>query len=246
MKVDTSNDWAASYSSRPAREIPAYTLVESARYLRIPLRTVHNWAFGHSYATASGKRTANRLIDPADPQRHLLSFVNLLELHVLSGLRREHQLKMPAIRTALSYLRREYKSSRPLIDEEMFTHEGSVLVQKYGQLVNASKEGQLAMHRAMGIHLQRIERDEKGIILRLYPFTRKHANTDVLVQQPQIIAIDPAIVFGRPVIAGTRVATTEVAERYLAGDSVSSLAEDYGRSQEEIEEAIRCELVPAA
>jgi len=228
----------SGYNSDAARELPAYTLVESSRYLRIPLRTVHNWAFGSSYSTAGGRRQTHRLIVPADEPRHLLSFVNLLELHVLSGLRREHNLKMPAIRTALDYLRREYKSKRPLIDEEMFSHEGSLLVEKYGQLVNASQDGQLAMHRAMGIHLRRIERDDRGVILRLYPFTRKHASTAALVDQPQIIVIDPSVVFGRPVIAGSRMPTAEVADRYLAGDSVSTLAEDYGRSPEEIDSSL--------
>jgi uncharacterized protein (DUF433 family) len=94
------------------------------------------------------------------------------------------------------------------------------------------------MHRAMGIHLRRIERDDRGVILRLYPFTRKHASTAALVDQPQIIVIDPSVVFGRPVIAGSRVPTAEVADRYLAGDSVSTLAEDYGRSPEEIDSSL--------
>lgn len=236
----------ATYTSQNARALPAYTVVESSRYLRIPLRTVQNWAFGSSYPTAVGRRHAARLIEPAEPERHLLSFDNLLELHVLGGLRRDHKLKMPAIRSALNYLRREYRSDRPLLDEEMFTHEGSVLIEKYGRLVNASQEGQLAMHREMGIHLQRIERDEHGMILRLYPFTRRRSDSTGLLDQPQLVAIDPMVAFGRPVITGSRVPTAEVADRYLAGDSVSALAEDYGRSPEEIEEAIRCELVPAA
>jgi uncharacterized protein (DUF433 family) len=33
-----------------------------------------------------------------------------------------------------------------------------------------------------------------------------------------------------------------IAERYKAGESIDALADDYGRSRLEIEEAIRCEL----
>ena len=242
MTIATPTDWASKYREVSARELPAYTVMESARYLRIPHRTLQNWAFGSSYLTTSGRRIARPLIEPADPGRHLFSFVNLLELHVLNGLRREHQLKMPAIRSAVDFLRREYESTHPLIDEEMFAHSGSLLVEKYGQLVNASRQGQLAMHRVLGLHLERIERDENKIAVRLFPFTRKKMDADALVDQPRVIAIDPDVAFGRPVIAGSRVATAEVAQRYLGGDSISGLAEDYGRAPVEIEEAIRCEL----
>jgi uncharacterized protein (DUF433 family) len=43
-------------------------------------------------------------------------------------------------------------------------------------------------------------------------------------------------------LAGTGIATTVIAQRYKAGESIAELAEDYGRSTPEIEEAIRCEL----
>ena len=86
-------------------------------------------------------------------------------------------------------------------------------------------------------HLQRIERDEEGLAVRLYPFTRHR-----YVQNPKLILIDPRIAFGRPVLAGTGIATSTVAERYKAGESIAALADDYGRRAEEIEEAVRCEL----
>jgi uncharacterized protein (DUF433 family) len=54
--------------------------------------------------------------------------------------------------------------------------------------------------------------------------------------------IDPEIGFGRPVLSGTGIPTLVVADRYKAGESISELVRDYDRPQEEIEEAIRCEL----
>ena len=47
---------------------------------------------------------------------------------------------------------------------------------------------------------------------------------------------------GERVLVGTGIPTAIVAERYKAGESIDELAEDYGRSRNEIEEAIRCEL----
>jgi uncharacterized protein (DUF433 family) len=86
-------------------------------------------------------------------------------------------------------------------------------------------------------HLRRIERDEKGFPLRLYPFTRR-GETD----QPKNIVIDPFVSFGRAVISGTGVSAELVAERFKAGESADELASDYGCEREMIEEAIRCEL----
>ena len=54
----------------------------------------------------------------------------------------------------------------------MWTDGLSVFVDHYGDLVNASQEGQLAMRQLVEAHLQRIERDVTGI-LRLFPLTRK-------------------------------------------------------------------------
>ncbi len=96
---------------------------------------------------------------------------------------------------------------------------------------------QLAMKELIEAHLRRIERDTSGLPVRLYPFTRERK-----ADEPKVIVIDPSISFGRPVLVGTGIATTIIAQRYKAGESVGELAEDYGRSRSEIEEAIRCEL----
>jgi uncharacterized protein (DUF433 family) len=63
---------------------------------------------------------------------------------------------------------------------------------------------------------------------------------------PRIVAIDPAVAFGRPVIAGSRVPTIEIFERFNAGESPDELAIDFGRRLDEIHEAIRCENTAAA
>jgi uncharacterized protein (DUF433 family) len=54
--------------------------------------------------------------------------------------------------------------------------------------------------------------------------------------------MDPRISLGRPVIAGTGIATAVVADRYKAGETMEELAQDYGRDRLEIEQAIQCEL----
>ena len=220
--------------------MPAYTKAEASRYARIPHRTLHDWVSGRS--DPSGRRS-QPLVSIADPSRHLLSFENILELHVLAALRQVHGVRMRVIRHALDYLQTRLGVGRPLIDEQMHTDGRTILVHRLDQLIDAGRGGQASMLALLDVHLDRIERNASGIATRLFLFTRKSSQDQhAAKRQPRVISIDPAVAFGRAVIAGSRVSTAEVADRYKAGDSIMDLAEDYGRTAAEIEEAIRCEL----
>jgi len=61
-----------------------------------------------------------------------------------------------------------------------------------------------------------------------------------------LVAIDPAVALGRPVIAGSRVPTVEIFERFIGGESPDEIAADFGRTLEEVHEAIRCENTATA
>ena len=228
------------YGGRDPRGIPSYTTREAARYVRLPLRTVQNWAFG--FRTYGGAP----LIHIADAERHLLSFWNVAELHVLGALRRYHRISPTKLRVAIRYLEDTFKSHHPLLTARMLTDGVSVFVEKTGALINATKSGQLAMRELMEAHLQRIDQDVDGLAIRLFPFVRHDPQTarspEMLPHEPKIISLDPRVRFGRPVIVGTSIPTEEIAERFRAGDTCRQLANEYGRPPRQIEEAIRCEL----
>ena len=117
-----------------------------------------------------------------------------------------------------------------------------MFIREFGQLVNLSQRGQLAMKEVLDAFLQRVDVDEAGVALRLYPFTRPgHPEL-----QPRFIVIDPRMCFGRPSIVGTGIPTEILAERFKAGESVGELAADYRLGLELIEEAIRCEATALA
>jgi uncharacterized protein (DUF433 family) len=118
----------------------------------------------------------------------------------------------------------------------MLTDGKALFIEHYGQLIDASADGQRVMKQFLEIYLNRIERDNQGIPVRLFPFTRGR-----IEESPRLISIDPGIRFGKPCIAGTSIPTAIIADRHEAGDSIKLLAEDYERSPEEIEEAIRYE-----
>lgn len=232
------------YKGRDPCEIPTYTTVEAAHYLRVPEQTVRNWCFGRSWSTRGKPTAVKPVIQAADARRQMLSFVNLVELHVLDSIRRQHQVELPSVRKAVVFLRGAFKTEHPLADVQMETNGKDLFVERLGTLVNASREGQLAMREVLEKFLRRIDRDPSGLAIRLFPFTRSTRLPDeaASIEAPRIVAIEPTIAFGRPVIVGSRIPTVEVAERFKAGDSFELLAKEFGRELGEIQEAIRCEL----
>jgi len=172
---------------------------------------------------------------PVD-SRGQLSFYNLVEAFVLGGLRRKHHLPLQQLRRDLQTLRELHPDVRhPLADLDLATFARSIFVESAEDVVNVSRGGQLGIHAVLAGVLQRVEKGPTGA-LRLYPLTR----ADV-AKSPRLVVIDPRIAFGRPVIAGTGIPTAVIHERWKAGDSVVALAEDYDRTSEEIEEALRYE-----
>jgi uncharacterized protein (DUF433 family) len=223
------------------RLLPAYSVTEAAHYLHMPEETLRSWVAGRLYPVAGHPKRSRPLIHLDDPNRQYLSFINLVEAHVLAAIRRRHGVMLPKVRKALDYLRREFRIERPLIDQTFQTDGLDLFGERYGELIYASREGQLAMKEIVGVYLKRIDRDASGLPTKLYPFTRDTEGKAAPASDPRVVVMNPAVSFGRPVIAGTGIPVSSVYERYKAGDSVSDLARDYRLGISAIEEAIRCE-----
>lgn len=216
------------YGDRDPRDIPAYPQSEAARYAGVPLATLRRWI-----GERDGTRPVIALPDDSDGQ---LSFHNLVEAFVLGGLRHRHRIPLQQLRKDVFELRRLHpKIEHPLADLDLSTFGRNVFVDTAAYLTNVSRGGQLGIAELLRPFLDRVERSHTGAV-RLFPVTRQDPN-----RSPRLVTIDPRVAFGRPVIAGTGIPTAVVHERWKAGDSVAALAEDYDRTPEEIEEALRYE-----
>lgn len=215
------------------RDVAAYTPAEAARYLRLPTATLRSWVLGRHYPTAEGRSRFPPLIRLASRQPPLLSFSNLIEAHVLRSLRAEHAVSIKAVRSALAYAEKELDIDRLLLRSELCTRAGKMFLDRYGQLIELTASGQLAMRRMFDEHLKRIEWDTSKFPLRLYPFVSAAAPSD-----ERSIVIDPCIAFGRPVVVRKGVSTATIADRIDAGESVEEVAADYDLGSSEIEQAI--------
>lgn len=216
------------YGDRDPRDIAAYPQVEAARYAGVPLATLRRWV--------GEREDTPAVIELPEGSAGQLSFYNLVEAFVLGALRRRHHIPLQQLRKDVRALRRLHPSvNHPLADLDLSTSARDVFVDSSRYLTNVSRGGQLAIVDLLQPFLARVEKSPKGAV-RLFPVTRSEP-----AKSPRLITIDPRVAFGRPVIAGTGIPTAVVHERWKAGDSVSALAEDYDRTPEEIEEALRYE-----
>ncbi len=201
--------------------------------------TLRVWLRGQDYPTKTGKRHAQPVVHPAGTAPLGLSFWNLVECSVLATIRKQHEVSLQKVRRALAYVGKELGKQRPLIEQDFSTDGVGLFVEHYGRLIDASQQGQVAMREILEAGLTRIERDESGLAARLFPW-----RTDP--HEPRVVAVDPRIAFGQPILASTRVPVEVVFDRFRAGDSIVHLAEDYRVEPARIEDLVRKWFGPAA
>ncbi|MBC8120240.1 MAG: DUF433 domain-containing protein [Gemmatimonadaceae bacterium] len=229
------------YGGRDPRDIPAYSVAQVSRYLGVPLATVRSWIFGTTYRTKEGEKRFQPLIKLPDLHLRVLSFTNLVEVHVLRSIREVHGVHLDRVRKAILELETNFTATHPLAKIDLHTDGLDLFVQSLEKFVNVSEGRQIVIREVVEGYLRRIERDEQQLAQRLYPFTRT-GNSDA----PRLIVIDPRIAFGRPVLVGTNIPTDVLASRYKAGESIDQLSTDYRCDRAKVEEAIRCEFFPDA
>lgn len=217
------------------REVPIYPVALAAFCLHgIPQSTLRAWVFGQENFVP--------LIKPHDKAGRLLSFVNLVEAHVLAAMRRTIGLNMPKVRLAIGNVSRELGIERPLANAKFKTDGVDLFVERLGEIKLASGDFRQSLLADIGAFLKRVEWDAHDQARRLFPFPR-HIDLSGIREgdPPRLISIDPRVQFGQPVLVGTRIPTAIIAERFFANEPMASIAEDYGVDLDLVETAIRWE-----
>ena len=205
---------------------PLYSSTEVGRYARVQPAIVRSWTRGNDGRAVVVPAARNNVAP--------LSFINLVEFHVLVALRKTHRLPMQKIRAALEWAKGAYATEHPLAELDLETDGSELFVRELGLSVNASRRGQIALPKVLEEYLRRIERDPQHIPIRFYPLPYETS--------PKVIVVNPAVAYGRPVIEGTRITTLTVFERYSGGESLKDIASDYDLEIPVVEEALRCEI----
>lgn len=218
------------YRGQDPRTMPVYSVGEVAHHLRIPASTVRAWV-----KSRGGPSPFARVIVPDDGRGSRLSFQNLVEVHVLSSLR-SYDIPLPRIREAIGFMRKQYDTEHPLADIQLLADGTDIFAHLFDAYIAVTRGGQVALKPVIEKYLHRIERDEKGLLRRLYPFVRDNS-------AERIIAIDPRRKFGRPYLVDAGVETSAIVSRYRAGESVEELARDFNTTKASIAGALRFENV---
>lgn len=151
---------------------------------------------------------------------------------MIQAIRKQYEVPMNEIRNALQYMKSELKIQHPLAHSSLQTDGKYLLVEKFDNLINASKWGQYEAVDIISRYVERIEWNGE-LAVGLSPILRR--------AQSDAVYIDPTIRGGRPCVKGTGITTISLADRWSAGESYQEIAVDFGIDLYLVEEAIRFE-----
>ncbi len=209
------------------RDLPAYTVPEAAGYLKMPVPTLRSWVQVLDRSDAPRHNRPGPLIDPACESPLRLSFNNLVECHTLRALRIKHGVSIRSALVAMETAKGACHTKRLLLSDRLRTDAGEIFLDKYGELTNLTKSGQLAMKAILAGLLKSIERDEINLPKRLYP----------VIGEKKIVVIDPHVAFGRPVISRCGISTGAIVARLDANEAEEDIANDYNLTLDDVRQA---------
>lgn len=211
-------------SYRPATTIPlgigAYSAVEAARLLRVPVRNVRRWLGGYSFR-ALRSTEANMMPPLWQPQivhadgSFDLGFRDLVELRFVAAFL-EAGVHLSTIRNCLEHARRSVDDDRPFSTRRFQTDGRTIFLES--QRANGEAEI-LDLKRQQYVIRDIIERTfkdfdvEADAVVRWRPYRGK----------PSIV-IDPTRSFGQPIAAEAGVPTVILAEAVAAEGSAERVA----------------------
>jgi len=169
----------------------------------------------------------------------VLSFINLVEIHMLTGISLVHEVRTQNVHAAL-HDKRNYYGPHPLASRVLLTEDIDLFARNLGEVGNHFGPPKQDLIDVISAYRKRIEWEDNEPVV-LFPFPTANA-----LDGRKSVMIDPRISFGRLVISGTGIVTEIVVERFRAGESIDDLAKDYRRDRLEIEDVLRVEPPLAA
>ena len=140
---------------------------------------------------------------------------------------RAQGVSLEAIRTSESWVRREIGMEWPFISRPLWTYNSDVFTEFQDNLIVVSKHGQ----RAMDFVREWLRKIEIDLL-----FDQEDMAYAWLPQED--VRIDPKIQLGKPCLAGTRIPTSTIWNKAVAGDSVDVIAGLYGLTIDHVSHAL--------
>ncbi len=219
---------------RVARAV--FTLREAAGYLGLPASTLHSWA--------RPPRGGAQLITclPSHGREATVPFIGFAEAYVLSAFRRA-RVPMQRIRPAVEVLSRAIGIEHALASKRLYT-DGAEVLYDYAASEHDEELSGLTVVRTGQRQFAEIVRDYLKLItygddgwaaaLRLPTYTRAE------------VIVDPRRGFGMPLLVHGGARVEDLVDRFIAGEALIDIAEDFGVPEEEVEDVVRVATRAAA
>jgi len=217
------------------KTFPAYTLADVARYVGASEPTIRAWFRGRPAASSKKGAFRRAAVKPILPTgagpREMLSFLDLIEAHMLFALRKAYNFPLGRVRKAAEYVA-SLEGSLMLLAHKDFIHDHRDLFLGENQrLLSLTEGGQLADKTILEKGLHQVTFGSDGYVEKFFPNSKGKPQQDFMV--------NPSVNFGRLSVARINVGADALFQRVDAGEKIEDIAEDYGATQAEIVEAIR-------
>ena len=228
---------------------PLLTIREAAWNLAVAESTFRDWARGYRRQDRGvGLATVGEpVVTAVGPggRTATIPLVGLVEGLVLAAFRRTG-VPLQRIRPALGILGREIGLAHALASRGLYS-DGAEVLYSYaargrGDLDDVAEDlvvvrsGQHVFVDVIRDYLELISFGEDGWPERVGLPAYRSAK----------VIVDPQLAFGRPIFENGGARVEDVIDRWRAGESASELAQDFGVSAEEIEDAARATSIRAA
>jgi len=222
---------------------PLYGIGEAARYLAVPSSTLTSWAFGYERPRPEGgtvrARSIITAIRPARRHEPAVPFIGLAEGYALAAFRRAG-VPMQRIRPAVGALSKELGLEYALASKRLYT-DGAEVLYDYARLADGTPEGESARELVVVRNGQRVFAEVVEQYLRRVDFAAD--GYAQLIRLPQYavaqVTVDPDHAFGRPRFTRGGGSVGDVLDLFQAGEPVDTVAEEFGLTRDDVEDAIR-------
>lgn len=209
---------------------PLMGIQEAARHLEIPSRTLSRW---------TGESAAGAPLVHSVPSRRrggpALPFVAVVESYVIRSLR-ELGLPLPKIREAVTAVREEFGTPYGLATRRIATDGVDIFTEIQGGELVRAHDRQQPFREVIEDYLRYVH----------WPAGDQFPDRLRLRQYPDVapVVIDPRFGRGSPVVEQNRVQVDAIVGMWRAGESLETVAEEYGLTRDQVEAV--CQHAPAA
>jgi uncharacterized protein (DUF433 family) len=207
--------------------VPTYTIPEAANFLALNQRTLFSWYEGDKpILKASGLYGSV----------HLLSYRDIEEAYRVYLLREKFQFSLQFLRKSMSNARQMFGSQHPLQHAEAVKECLNDLVyDKPARGTNPRTVTSLGHRPGQQLVKEVVDLFSERIIKDKFIFPWRFAATD---HTSRPVSMNPQIMSGRLVVAGTRIPVTVIRGRKQAGETPVEIAKDYGLDLDIVEKAL--------